>query len=251
MLHRMEEVRKTKIHAKDGDIGHVDEFYFDDEKWTVRYLVIDTASWIFGRKVLISPFSVESVAWGDSRVHLNLTKDQIKNAPDIDTAKPISRLQESEYNRYYGIPYYWGGTGMWGNAALPAAIPVGLEPSERMTDDERAALENTHLRSSNEVIGYGIQASDGSIGHVEDFVFEDDTWAIRYVIVDTKNLLPGKKVMLSTQWVSSVDWDESAVYMNLSKDQIRNAPEYDPSQPIGRDYEQRLYEHYGEDIYWL
>ena len=131
MLQAMEKVRHTKVHAKDGDIGHIEEFYFDDEKWAVRYLVVDTAAWIFGRKVLISPFSVEDFDIDNDRTRLGLTKDQIKNSPDIDTKQPISRLQEREYNRYYGIPYYWGGTGMWGNAAYPAAMPVAIKYKRR------------------------------------------------------------------------------------------------------------------------
>ena len=249
MLRSINDLKGTRIDATDGDIGHVEEFYFDDEKWAIRYMVVDTAAWIFGRKVLISPYSVESLDWND-KVRVNLSKDQIKNSPDVDTTAPISRVYEREHNRYYGIPHYWGGTGMWGGAAYPAPIPVGVDVGREVTEAERRAAENSHLRSSKEVTGYDIRAVDDSIGHVEDFIMEDDSWAIRYVVVDTGNVFSGRKVLIAPEWVESTDWSRSDMFVKLTRDQIENAPEYDPSTPIERPYEESLHRHYGRESYW-
>ncbi len=250
MLRTMDSATGSKIHATDGDIGKVEEFYFDDDQWAIRYLVVDTGPWILGRKVLISPLSITGTRWEEERVDTRLTKDQVKNSPDIDTKQPISRLQEREYNRYYAIPYYWGGTGTWGNAAYPGAVPMEVNMNENIRQTEQQAMEQYHLRSSHEVKGYHIHASDGEIGHVEDFIFAEETWAIRYMIVDTKNLLHGKKVILAPEWIDDVSWADSRVYMNLTKEQIKNGPEFDSSKPLDRNYEESLYDYYKAQRYW-
>ncbi len=249
MLRSISDLKGTSIEATDGDIGHVEEFYFDDEKWAVRYMVVDTAPWIFGRKVLISPYSVDSLDW-EGKVRVNLSKDQIKDSPDIDTTAPISRVYEREHNRYFGIPHYWGGAGMWGGAPYPAPAPVAVDVGRETTEAEHRAAQESHLRSSKEVSGYDIRAIDDTIGHVEDFIMEEDSWALRYLVVDTGTVFSGRKVLVSPKWVERIDWADSDVFVTLSKEQIENSPEYDPSKPIERSYEESLHRHYGRESYW-
>jgi hypothetical protein len=117
----------------------------------------------------------------------------------------------------------------------------------------RARQESTdsHLRSSEAVTGYNIEAADGEIGHVNGFVVDDEAWAIRYIEVATRNWWPGKKVLVSPAWIERVSWPESKVYVGLSREGIKNGPEYVESMPITREYENRLYFHYGRPPYWL
>lgn len=261
MLQSVNNLQGRGIHATDGDIGRVDHFLFDDENWAIRYLVVDTSRWLPGRKVLISPISIDSTKRKDE-ISLSLTRQKIKDSPDIDTNKPVSRQYESDYLKYYGYEPYWVGSSLWGTSAYPVVQPrasagMGYPVRTPAAAGSAAAVRSvkpqqrdSHLRSTNEVIGYYIQATDGDIGHVEDFLVDDQDWAIRYMIVDTVNWWPGKKVVISPDWIERVSWPETRVHVNLSRENIRKAPEYDPSVPINRTYEDALYDFYGTSKYW-
>jgi hypothetical protein len=240
------------IHATDGELGSVAQVYFDDETWAIRYLVVDTGGWLSGRRVLISPFSVTHIDWDSARLDVALTKRQVENSPDIDTHEPVSRQHEAEYLGYYGYPYYWGGPNLWGPAFFPAGLAV-REPAstEAMAKRIRAESLDSHLRSTEEVTGYYIEATDGEVGHVDGFVIDDEAWAIRYIEVATRNWLPGKKVLVSPEWIERISWTESKVHTGLSVEAIKDAPEYIESRPVTREYENKLYFHYGRPPYWL
>jgi hypothetical protein len=107
-----------------------------------------------------------------------------------------------------------------------------------------------HLRSTKEVIGYHIQAVDGEIGHVEDLIVDDEEWFLRYLVVDTRNWLPGKAVLVAPGWAKRVDWVKRKVHVDLPQEAIRDSPEFDPSRPVNREYEVRLYDYYGRPHYW-
>ena len=260
MLRSVNELKGQVIHARDGELGNVAQFLFDDDSWTIRYLVVSTGT-LIGREVLISPISIDHNQKSDG-LTLSLTQEQIRNSPDIDTDKPVSRQHEAQYFNYYGYPYYWGGPGLWGGTSYPIGHPSAsrsLGYPDRTSDyggtaatarPQPAKKEDPHLRSTKEVIGYYIEATDGNIGHVEDFLVDDENWAIRYMVVDTVNWWPGKKVVVAPQWIKDVSWMESRVYVDLSRDHIKNAPEYDPTAMIDRGYEEKLYEHYRSPKYW-
>jgi uncharacterized protein YrrD len=255
MLHSLKSLNGFVVHATDGKIGHVEDCYFDDEHWTVRYLVVNTGSWLLGRRVLISPAAVSNLERRHHAVHVNLTREQVENSPDIDTARPISRRQEAGYAGYFGWPIYWTGGMAWGAAAYPGLV---MAPAARMVVEEQVeeretaaeTEEDSHLRSSREVTGYGVLARDGEIGHVEDFLVDDRTWTIRYIAVDPKNFWPGPSVLIPPQWLTSVTWSAAKVRVDHTRDEIRQAPEWNPSEPISREFEARLYEHYRRQGYW-
>jgi hypothetical protein len=240
------------IRATDGEIGTVDQFYFDDEIWAIRYLTVETGGWLGGRRVLISPFSILNADWAAKRLDVALTKKQVENSPDIDTHLPVSRQHEAEYLGYYGYPYYWGGPYMWGPAYYPRRLAdSATAAAEAMADRIRRESTDSHLRSSDTVTGYSIDATDGEIGHLNGFVVDDEAWAIRYIEVATRNWWPGKKVLVSPAWIEQVSWTDSKVYVALSREAIKSGPEYAESVPITREYENRLHLHYGRPPYWL
>jgi hypothetical protein len=251
MLRTAGELKGVTIEAMDGDIGSVQDLYFDDQTWTIRYFVVDTGTWLPGRQVLISPFAFQVVP-GASRLRASLTKDQIKNSPSVDTDRPVDRQREIAFSQYYGYPYYWVGPYRWGDLAYPTLPIPAAQPSA--VDEEMLAREHEstdpHLRSARDVTGYYLQATDGDLGHVEDFLVDDETWAIRYCIVDTRNWLPGRKVLVSPEWLQRVSWEDAKVYVDLSKRHIEAAPEFDPSVPLIREHEERLYTHLGRAKYW-
>ena len=252
MITNTAQLKGVAIHATDGELGTVDDFYFDDETWAIRYLTVETGGWLGGRQVLISPISVVRADWQARRLDVALTRKQVRNSPDIDTHLPVSRQHEAAYLGYYGYPYYWGGPSLWGPAFYPAGLAVPIPAStEALADRIRKEPADSHLRSSEAVIGYRIDTADGEIGHVDGFLMDDEAWAIRYIEVATRNWWPGSKVLISPEWVEQVSWTDSKVYVGLSREVIKNGPDYTDSTPITREYENRLHLHYGRPPYWL
>jgi PRC-barrel domain protein len=242
------------IAAADGDIGSVADLYFDDLSWTVRYLVVDTGTWLPGRQVLISPLSVREAA---DKILVGLTRAQVKGSPPIDADKPVNRQQEEAIARHYDQRYYWEGPYRWGLLAYPGMPPVPTAPvladgiADEMAARGRAGTGgDPSLRSTGDVTGYYIAAADGDIGHVDDFLIDDRAWAIRYLVVDTRNWWPAKKVLLSPEWIQTVSWADSQVRVDLRRDEIKGAPEHDPGRPFDREYENRLVEHHRRRKYW-
>ncbi|MCW5981022.1 MAG: hypothetical protein KIT09_23270 [Bryobacteraceae bacterium] len=256
MLRSTKEIIGYKLAAVDGAIGSVDDLAFDDRTWEIRYIVGDTGGWLSGRQVLLSPASFGQPDWSNQTIPVSLNKRQIENSPGIDTDKTVSRKYETELHRYYGWPAYWVTPPPGEMAYIPTPAPtyvaVADEPGVVERDNEQPEDHDaqTHLRGVKEVTGYNIGAIDGDIGHVEEFIVDDDRWAIRYMVIDTRNWLPGRKVLVSPLWIASIRWDERSVYVDLTREAVRNSPEYNPSQPVNRDYEVRLYDFYGRPKYW-
>jgi sporulation protein YlmC with PRC-barrel domain len=245
MLSKAKTLKGYKLDSLDGEFGEVKEFYFDDRHWTVRYLVADTGNWLTGRQVLISPYALVAAIKAEQHIAINLTKKQIEDSPVLSTDKPVSRQFEEAYYGYHGWPIYWGGPFMWGTYPY---IARDRESWKTSTQGEKAW--DPHLRRTDDVSGYEIQANDGEIGHVEDFVIDDETWTIRYLVVATRNWWPGKKVLVSPRWIERVSWDESKVFVNLSREAIKRSPEYTEAALLTRDYEAGLHRHYDRQGYW-
>lgn len=245
MLNKAKTLKGYKLDSLDGEFGEVEEFYFDDQHWTVRYLVANTGNWLTGRKVLISPYALVAAIKPEQHIAVDLTQKQIEESPSLNSDKPVSRQFEESYFGYYGYPTYWGGPFSWG------VYPYPMRDREQWkTPSKGDKAWDPYLRSTDNVCGYEIQALDGEIGHVEDFIIDDETWAIRYLVVATRNWWPGKKVLVSPQWIERVSWDESKVFVNLSREAIKRSPEYTEESLITRDYEAGLYGHYQRESYW-
>ena len=248
MLRNVKDLRGFAIHATDGVIGAVDDLYFDDEDWTVRYLIVDTGGWLSGRKVLISPYAIGVPNWEERQLPVTLTKAQVEGSPDIDTQKPVSRQHEAHYSSYYGYPYYWGSEGLWGLGSYPGILPAAVVAEAAASAPQSS--DDAHLRRCRELGGYHIQALDGDIGHVEDMLVDDRTWAIRYLTVDTSDWWGGHLVLISPHWVDEVSWSGSKVSVGLTRQAVQEAPPYDPSVPLDRALEEAIYRHYGRSDHW-
>ena len=237
--------------ATDGEIGEVTDFYFDDLTWTVRYLVVETGNWLSNREVLISTEALLPGDWENEKFPVNLTKAQIEKSPDIDTNQPVSRQHETELYTHYSWSNYWGG-GLWAGGLGTTGMIMPMAP-ELLEDDVEKNKNNSevdadrdpHLRSAKKVHGYNIHALDGDIGDVEDFIIEDSNWTIDYMVVDTGNWFPGKKVTLSPKLIKDIKWETSEVTVNASVEHVKNSPEYDASKNVSTEYEANLKNHYG------
>ena len=245
MLRKAKTLKGYKLAGLDGDLGKVQEFYFDDLHWTVRYLIAATGNWLTGRQVLISPYALLPVNIEEQSIGVNLTKKQIEDSPSLYSDKPVSRQFEEAYYGYFGWPMYWSGPYVWGSSHHPVPDCEKWEKSLKGT-----ISKDYHLRSTQDVGGHHIQATDGEIGHVEDFIIDDKTWAIRYLVIDTQNWWPGKKVLVSPKWIERVSWSESKVFVNLFREAIKRSPEYTDEYVVTRDYEAGLHRHYNRPGYW-
>ena len=217
----------SKVEALDGAIGKITDLYVDDERWVVRYLICRTGDFTAAQWVLISPLSVKKVDEEESEVSVNLTQQAVAESPDASLQQPVSRRFEIEYSKYYQIPIYWAGSGLWGGAMNPRVFARSALSAE----EERQALQGnkdeSHLRSVTEVTGYHVKASDGTIGHIEDFLVDGETWAIQHVAVDTRNWLPGKVVTITPNRIDDIVWTESNVHVHMTKEEIKESPEID------------------------
>ncbi len=228
MLRSAIDLTGYKVYATDGPIGNIVECFFDDSNWIIRYVIIHTGNWLSGKEVLISPYAIMDLNWSKQVVSVNLTRSQIESCPDVDTQKPLSREFEAKYFQHYRWPFYWTGAGIWGTAAVPEAIVdfpwTGLEEENQNSRlNEQTGAPKNHLRSTTEVRGYHIQALDARIGHVDDFLFNDDSWAIEYLVIKTRNWLLGRSVLLRPDDVDWLDWTNERLHIHLSKDQIEHS----------------------------
>jgi hypothetical protein len=218
MLHNIKELYGDKLAATDGEIGHLKDFYFDDQSWAIRYAVADTGTWLSSRLVLLSPNSFGRWNRDKNFLPINLTRKRIENSPSIDSHRPVSRQYEEGYYAYYGWPTYWGSGQSWGAGGSPVATP----PSTPENRDHRGhnQRDDVHLRSTIAVRGYEIQASDGTIGTVAGFMVDDKTWGIGEVIVETGHWYAGKEILISTTQVQRISYEDSKVFVHLSKAEI-------------------------------
>jgi len=246
MLAEANTLKGYKLNSLDGEIGKVKEFYFDDQHWAIRYLVAETGSWLTDRQVLISPYALVAVVKEEKHIAINLTKKQIEDSPSLNSDKPVSRQFEEAYYGHFGYPMYWWGPSMWGY------YPNIVRDREKWKEPiQGEKVWDPHLRSTHDVSGHHIQAADGEIGHVDDFIIDDETWAIRYIVIDTRNWRPGKKILVSPKWIERVSWDEAKVFVNLSRETIKQSPEYKEASLLTRDYETGLHRHYNRQGYWV
>jgi hypothetical protein len=245
MLQTLKDLQGFAIHAADGDIGEIKEFYLDDKQWVIRYLVVETGSWLKSKKVLLSPISIKQIELKDKQLSVSITREQVKNSPEIDTQKPVSRQYEVDYMGYYGYPYYWGNSGFWGGYSslymiAPGYASVAPQPDGGLdapdifadVDSMRYRDQDHHLRSSRVVTGYELEAKDGDIGHIQGMLIDSETWAIRYLIVNTSNWWVGHLVLIAPHWIKEVSWTNSKIYVDMTKEEIKSAPLYDPDQPF-------------------
>jgi hypothetical protein len=248
MVRSLKELEHYTVSATDGDIGHVADFLLDDERWTIRYLIVETGGFFSGHRVLISPISFRHVDWSTRGFHLALTRDRVKNSPGVDVDKPVSRQHELDWFGYYGYPRYWGYPGLWGMADYPGLFTTGR--SDAPPAEEPGKLGDVHLRSAQEVRGYHIEGTDGPMGNVHDFIIDEETWAVRYLVIDTSNWWPEKKVLISPYWANGISWPEGEVFLDMPRQKIKKSPAWNPAAPINREYEARLYDYYGRPVYW-
>jgi uncharacterized protein YrrD len=212
MIYSASELRGLAVHATADSIGSIKDIYFDDHHWIVRYFVVDTGRWLPGRQIVISPVSVQCVEMATQSLHVRMTREEIENSPGIAAHQPVSRQQELRVAEYYGWPAYW--------------LAESTMATHLVTEKPHG---DPHLRSTAEVQGHHVYALDGVLGHVEDFLVDDSHWELRYLVVNTKNWWPARRVLIDPRAAERIDWATSTVCVKLTQAEIKSSPEYDPS----------------------
>lgn len=239
MFRSTNELKGYEVLATDGECGKVKDFLFDDELNIVRYLVINTGGWLTGRQVLISPVAIDQPDLDTFELPTVLSRENIESSPALEEDLPVSRQNESALTTHFNWPVYWGSSSH-------------LTRRQKQTSaSEVAELQgDPHLRSINAVTGYQIDCMEGVLGHIADMIVDTESWSLRYLVIDTGNWLPGKKVIIAFDWITYFTWEDHKAHVDLTQEQVKQAPVYDPSLPVNRAYEIQLYDYYGRPSYW-
>lgn len=255
MLYPASSLKGYTVAATDGPVGTLKDLLFDEQRWTVRWAVIDTGSWLTGRQVLLAPQALGTPDDRHGTIAVDLTRERVERSPPLSHDAPVSRQVQSDLYGYYGWTPYWGAyTAFPAQPSFGAAGPLAPTTPTRVPGEPAGREEergDPHLHSAGEVLGYAIRAKDGELGHVEDFLVDPADWALRYLVVDTRNWWPGRKVLLAPRWLGEVSWSAGEVTVDLTRQQIKDSPDYDPSGPVERGYEERLWAHHGQPGYWV
>ena len=232
----------------DGVIGTVHSLLFRDVDWKVRYIVVDTGKWIPGRRVLVRPGAVKEADGVDQLLRLSMTQEGVERSPDLDDIPPVSRQREIEHRGVLQSMALWEPAGVPANVYLDPSMAVLLEEGE---DVEEAVETDPHLRSTLELEGYEVHALDGQIGHVREFIVDTGAvWTLQYAVVNTGTFLTGKDALVHVSWMTDIDWKASAVRLDLTKKSVEGAPDFDPKEPVNREFEDRLFDYYGRPVYY-
>ncbi len=240
-LYKLKDLNDYQLQARDGEIGKLKEVYFDDQNWTVRYFVVHTGSWLLGQDVLIVPSVVTAINEEKKLLEVDLSQDQIRHCPPIDQHKTVSRHYEQQLYRYYDWQPYWIGDPLAGAAPVIPPIPIDVEEGTKKP-------KNPHLRSSEEVTGYELDAIEGDIGHIEDMILQFPSCDLSYLEINTGNWLSGKSILISPAWIEEINWETEEVSINIKRELIQSAPEYDAAKAITRGDELALFKHYGKSV---
>lgn len=196
-----------KISAIDGEIGKVKEFYFDETSWTVRYIIVETGSLFFGRKVMISTQAIIDAQWETEHFLTNMTIQQIENSPKVDDGKQLTRGQEILLNQHYNWKSYWD-----------ASI-------QKIADGS-----NSYLVHANDLTGYQLIASDGQVGNIKDLIVAKASWKINSIVIDAFKTSPAKEILLSPKWIKEINADRSAAVSDHTTAEIKSNPAYNPER---------------------
>ena len=238
MLQSLQHLSGFKLHATDGDIGSVQEWYFDDFEWTIRYLVVDTGNWLIHRKVLVPPYAFEGIDRSEKIIRLNISKQQVEDSPPIETHQTVSRQREQEYFQHFGWPWY--GAAIWEGAVMPMTPMPGAQPEKVATSPP----EDVHLRSAQEVKGYRLRADNETVGRLEDYLVEDSKWFIQYLVVSLTGTKPAHHTLMLPGWVDRLSWRHGEVRLKVPANVVRDAPVFVPTQPLTREREEALFKDY-------
>ncbi len=252
MLRSLKEIIGYTLQETDDVIGSCKDFLFDDVQWNIRYMVADTGTWLAQHKVLITPNALGSPDWQSELIPVSQTRNEIENCPPLDSHAPVSRAYEETYHEHFGLPFYWIGADFTEGMIAKGGIiqPVADLPEEDAPTETEGNNEDIHLRSSQEIMSYGVMARDQQAGRIDDIIIDDSNWEIKHFVVNTGAVLPDKLVLVEPNEVTLIDWSNQQVSIDMSANILQERESFDPDEPVNRQQEVRLYDYYGRPKGW-
>ncbi|PKL90727.1 MAG: photosystem reaction center subunit H [Candidatus Goldiibacteriota bacterium HGW-Goldbacteria-1] len=249
MLRSLKSLKGYSALTPEDEMGSVEDFFFDNKLWIIRYLVVKLDKQIPGKSVLVTPKAlIKAPDWETKSFVFDISSDMLAKCPDIDLKKPVNRQEEDKLLKHFSWPVYWQQQSIYGSPVI-----TGINPGKITQEPEEEPEEKNvdpHLFSVQGLIKYKIQAKDGEVGNVEDIIIDDETWQAHYLVIDTNSWLPGGKVLVDPSWVDEFEWKRESVRVSVTKETLKQSPVYDPSSPVNRGYETRLYDYHGRPKYW-
>jgi hypothetical protein len=199
----------TSLVESDGRGGTLYDLLFDDQTWKLRHLVVAMDRWLLSQQVLLDPAVVQRVDWPNRRLEVRLTKEQVRRSPGVETDLPAARQEVQQVAQVLLWEAYWTSI---------------LETLPKFEGDP-------HLRSTKMLAGLRLHCTNGELGHVVDFLIDDQSWSVCDLVVDTRNWWPGKRVLIEPRLVQSIDWDEREIRLSLPREQVEDRPAYQHETP--------------------
>lgn len=250
MILSIKDLFDYKLMTADGEAGEIKDALYDERDWVLRYVVVETGGWLSGRELLIPPSVLGAPDSARREFPVSMTRDQLSNSPPREAGEDITRRHEEDLYRYYGWEPYWVPEGAMG--PLPGTVMV--ESPEEAAETQTAVLEERHaeprLRSIKDTLGFKVHGVDEDLGKVDNFLMDDETWDVRYVVLNTGGLFKSRRVPISVRWINNLDWENHALHLDLGKKDVHDSPDWDESLPLPRQYEVDLHSHYGRPGYW-
>ncbi len=261
MLYSAATIKKLKIQTSDGAYADIEDIYFDDISWSIRYFVADIGTWLSARLVLVSPEAIRRYSEESKTFQTNLTRQQIIDSPAFDSEKTVSRQHEENLRQFYGWSPYWFASrdiyplagiymyplygaslsheGGWREDQLPPTVAGDVQT--RVDQDKE---QEVHLRSFNEVLNYSLRAIDGDIGELDDLLIESETWRITHIIADARKWWPGGQFVIDRGLVQDISWNDRNIVVSMTRDEVKDAPPYDRDRGISHSDEIILSHYY-------
>jgi PRC-barrel domain len=205
MLRELRALIGSPVIATNGETGRVRDFLFDDQTWQVRHLVLDVGNWLRRRDVVLPAAAFELPDWTTGTLRVRLSKAQVRDSPDVDAEKPVSRQQELAMREYFGALACWVDA-EFGLASMPTGVKYPAPDGE-----------DQHLRSAEHLMGYRVRATDGMFGRLEGFLMDSGSWHLGYLAVKALGRLRNRIVVVPTLWVDRISWAEFRVYLHHSQ----------------------------------
>jgi hypothetical protein len=185
--------------GSEGAAGCVLDVLFDDRSWHVKYLVVRLGGRLSAWHVLLKPDLVTHAAWTERELHVPLSGREFRQLPGVQSDPPVAYRQELQAARFSA----------WEAGRIEDVVLDG----------------DPHLRNMRAVTGHRVEASDGPVGRIAEFIIDDEYWTVRYVVVNTGRLLPSLRVLIAPTWVETISWEDRVVRLSATREELESSHE--------------------------
>jgi sporulation protein YlmC with PRC-barrel domain len=240
MLRSCKSLEGYSLNASDGEIGHLKTIHFNDEDWSVKYLVVDIGSFWNEKKVLVLPNASYQFSWIEQNISVKLTRNQIKEALPYSSDLPVSDQHELINKLNFKSLYL---IEPWSGSFLPLWFP-DLKAGQALQNIVQE-IGDKDLRCAKTITGYQVVLKDKEFGKVEDFILDCNEWIIRDIVIDANHILHSNKKIIPVSKIKVFDTDNQKIELELSSHELLDYTDYNEHQAVNREYVIKFYDYYG------